>query len=75
MIPVAINAKQYGGSEVCGACIEGEGTGKGSGRDPIKGKFKAYVIDQCPECAHGVSFFAVERLKVFVLTDGGERAP
>lgn len=55
MIPVAINAKQYGGSDACGACIEGVGTGKGSGSDPIKGKFKAYVIDQCPECEHGVS--------------------
>ena len=37
---VALNAGQYGGSEMCGACIEGEGSGNGAGRDPITGTFK-----------------------------------
>ncbi|CAM9700723.1 unnamed protein product [Ascophyllum nodosum] len=53
MIPVALNAAQYGGSELCGACIEGEGSGNGAGSDPITGPFKAYVMDKCPECATG----------------------
>ena len=37
---VALNAGQYGGSEMCGACIEGEGSGNGAGSDPITGTFK-----------------------------------
>ncbi|CAM9965889.1 unnamed protein product [Ascophyllum nodosum] len=53
MIPVALNAGQYGGSEMCGACIEGEGSGNGAGSDPITGTFKAYVMDKCPECSTG----------------------
>ncbi|CAN0347440.1 unnamed protein product, partial [Ascophyllum nodosum] len=53
MIPVALNSAQYGDSEMCGACIEGEGSGNGSGSDPITGSFKAYVMDKCPECSSG----------------------
>lgn len=55
MIPLAINAAQYEGSMMCGACIEGRGTGRGAGGNPITGSFKGFVMDQCPECAHGVS--------------------
>lgn len=43
----------YGDSLMCGACIEGSGSGVGAGGDPIKGKFEAYVTDKCPECAPG----------------------
>ena len=39
-LAVALNAGQYGGSEMCGACIEGEGSGNGAGSDPITGTFK-----------------------------------
>ncbi|CAM9505515.1 unnamed protein product, partial [Sphacelaria rigidula] len=53
MIPLAINAAQYEGSMMCGACIEGRGTGRGAGGNPITGSFKGFVMDQCPECAHG----------------------
>lgn len=52
-IAVALNNPQYGDSLMCGACIEGEGSGVGSGGNPISGKFKAYVSDKCPECQHG----------------------
>lgn len=50
---VALNEPQYGDSLMCGACIEGEGSGVGSGGNPISGKFKAYVSDKCPECKNG----------------------
>lgn len=43
---------------MCGACIEGTGTGGGSGATPI-GTFKAYVSDKCPECASGSLDFAL----------------
>lgn len=46
MIPVALNNDQYGDSVMCGACIEGEGSGEGAGADPVKGPFKAYVTDR-----------------------------
>ena len=39
-LAVALNSAQYGDSEMCGACIEGEGSGNGSGSDPISGSFK-----------------------------------
>ena len=39
-LAVALNSAQYGDSEMCGACIEGEGSGNGSGSDPITGSFK-----------------------------------
>lgn len=55
MIPVAINGPQYDNAMMCGACIEGTGSGNGAGADPITGTFKAFVSDQCPECAWGVS--------------------
>ena len=42
-LAVALNAGQYGGSELCGACIEGEGSGDGAGSDPITGTFKVRV--------------------------------
>eukprot|EP00903_Cladosiphon_okamuranus_P017318 g15956.t1 len=53
MIAVALNDAQYGDSVMCGACIEGEGSGEGAGADPVEGPFKAYVTDRCPECAFG----------------------
>ncbi|CAN0291073.1 unnamed protein product, partial [Ascophyllum nodosum] len=53
MIPVALNSAQYGGSEMCGACIEDRGSGNGAGSDPISGSFKAYVMDKCPKCSVG----------------------
>lgn len=46
MIPVALNNDQYGDSLMCGACIEGEGSGQGEGGDPVEGPFKAYVTDR-----------------------------
>lgn len=46
MIPVALNHDQYGDSVMCGACIEGEGSGEGAGADPVEGQFKAYVTDR-----------------------------
>ncbi|CAN0109294.1 unnamed protein product, partial [Hapterophycus canaliculatus] len=58
MIPVALNNDQYGDSIMCGACIEGEGSGVGAGADPVEGAFKAYVTDRCPECAFGDLDFA-----------------
>lgn len=42
----------YNKSAYCGACIKGWGSGEGLGRDPIKGPFKAYVVDQCKDCGH-----------------------
>ncbi|CAN0373521.1 unnamed protein product [Pylaiella littoralis] len=53
MIPVALSASQYGNSEMCGACIEGEASGEGAGATPVPSTFKAYVSDQCPECHEG----------------------
>lgn len=50
---MALNAPQYENSELCGACIEGEGSGEGAGANPVTGSFKAFVSDQCPECAYG----------------------
>ncbi|CAM9561036.1 unnamed protein product, partial [Ascophyllum nodosum] len=50
MIPVALNDAQYGNSEMCGACIKGKGD---------RGEFRAYVMDRCPECAHGDLDFAM----------------
>lgn len=47
MMPVALNNDQYGDSVMCGACIEGEGSGEGAGADPVEGPFKAYVTDRC----------------------------
>lgn len=46
MIPVALNDEQYADSYMCGACIEGEGSGEGEGGDPVEGAFKAYVTDR-----------------------------
>lgn len=53
MIAVAINGEQYESSKMCGACIEGTASGKGSGNHPLPRSFKAYVIDQCPGCGKG----------------------
>lgn len=46
MIPVALADDEYGDSSMCGACIEGEGSGNGAGHDPVTGPFKAYVTDR-----------------------------
>lgn len=56
MVPMAINGAQYDGSKMCGACVEGTGTGKGAGADPITGTFRGFIMDQCPGCSFGVSF-------------------
>ena len=59
MIPMAISLHDmYDDSTICGACIEGTGTGKGAGKNPIKGKFKCFVSDSCEECAKGDLDFA-----------------
>lgn len=52
--PVALNQLQYGDSSACGACIEYEGLGQGSGGNPIpRSKRLGYVMDKCPGCAAG----------------------
>lgn len=53
LVPVAINNDQYYGSASCGACVEFEGEGVGSGANPIVGRKIGYVHDRCPECHHG----------------------
>lgn len=53
MIPVAINDDQYDNSKSCGACIQVRGSGRGIGGRPIRGTFRAYVHDRCPECRRG----------------------
>ncbi|PXF45115.1 Expansin-YoaJ [Gracilariopsis chorda] len=53
MLPVAINNAQYENSASCGACLQVTGYGQGSGANPIRGTFKAYVHDRCPECKYG----------------------
>lgn len=53
MVPIAMNNKQYGDSDACGACLLVTGFGKGLGGKPIRGTFKAYVHDRCPECKPG----------------------
>lgn len=40
----AMNAKQYGMADYCGACVQITGP---------KGIVKVHIIDQCPECAFG----------------------
>lgn len=52
MVPVAINDAQYEGSLTCGTCLQVTGSGRGSGGNPIKGTFKAYIMDRfvCPSC-------------------------
>ncbi|CAM9664879.1 unnamed protein product, partial [Laminaria digitata] len=59
MIPMAISLHDmYDDSTMCGACIEGTGTGHGSGKNPIKGKFKGFVSDSCEKCSKGDLDFA-----------------
>ena len=59
MIPMAVSLyDMYDDSVMCGACIEGTGTGHGSGKNPIKGKFKGFVSDSCAECSKGDLDFA-----------------
>ncbi|CAN8062949.1 unnamed protein product [Agarophyton chilense] len=53
MMPVAINNAQYAESASCGACLQVTGYGQGSGANPVKGTFLAYVHDRCPECKYG----------------------
>lgn len=65
MIPMALNnaqynSEQYGDSYMCGACVEGHGSGNGEGGDPVSGPFKGYITDRCPECAFGDLDFAAD---------------
>lgn len=53
MLAVAINEDQYDSSRSCGACVEVRGSGRGIGGTPVRGKFRAYVHDRCPECGRG----------------------
>ncbi|CAM9901943.1 unnamed protein product, partial [Hapterophycus canaliculatus] len=53
MIPMALNAGQYGDSLMCGACVEGTASGSGSGSNPIPSTFKGFITDKCPECSWG----------------------
>ena len=46
-IRVAAAPAIYQQSIGCGMCLEITGTGSGSGRDPIVGKRKAVIVDQC----------------------------
>lgn len=60
MIPMAVSLyDMYENSAVCGACVEGYGTGGGSGADPIKGPFKGFISDSCGGCAKGDLDFAM----------------
>lgn len=43
---VALNGEQYGGSLMCGACLEGTANGNGSGGDPISSTFKGFITDR-----------------------------
>lgn len=53
MVPIAINNDQYDNSKSCGACLLVTGRGRGSGGRPIRGTFRAYIHDRCPECSRG----------------------
>ncbi|CAM9727514.1 unnamed protein product [Hapterophycus canaliculatus] len=53
MIPIALNAGQYGDSLMCGACVEGTASGNGAGSNPIPSTFKGFITDKCPECSWG----------------------
>lgn len=59
MVPVALSREEYSDSFMCGACIEGRGTGGGTGVNPI-GAFQAYVSDCCMDekCTSGDLNFA-----------------
>ncbi|CAN0218075.1 unnamed protein product [Scytosiphon promiscuus] len=59
MIPIALNALQYGDSLMCGACVEGTASGVGAGSNPIPSTFKGYMTDKCPECSWGDLDFSV----------------
>lgn len=60
MIPMAVSLyDMYENSAVCGACVEGYGTGRGSGADPIEGPFKGFISDSCGGCAKGDLDFAM----------------
>lgn len=37
----------------CGMCIELHGTGSGSGGNPVKGMYRVFVNNLCPECEYG----------------------
>ncbi|KAL3142617.1 hypothetical protein ABBQ38_002930 [Trebouxia sp. C0009 RCD-2024] len=51
---VAVNAPQYDGSAPCGMCIAFQGTGPGSGANPISTSIQyAIATDECPECLTG----------------------
>jgi len=47
---VAISADVWDSSYACGMCIQVTATGSGSGSNPVKGTFIAYVNNLCPEC-------------------------
>ena len=46
-IRVAAGPAVYRRSLGCGMCLEITGTGTGSGNNPIVGKRKAVIVDQC----------------------------
>jgi expansin (peptidoglycan-binding protein) len=51
---VAIASATYGASVVCGMCIQINGTGTGSGSNPVsRAPFLTYVTDECPTCTRG----------------------
>ncbi|KAL9952158.1 hypothetical protein ACROYT_G039371 [Oculina patagonica] len=58
-IRVAAAPASYQRSLGCGMCLEITGNGEGSGNDPIVGKTKAVVVDQCAAgCGQtGIDFF------------------
>eukprot|EP01126_Amoeba_proteus_P019364 TRINITY_DN1997_c0_g1_i30.p1 TRINITY_DN1997_c0_g1~~TRINITY_DN1997_c0_g1_i30.p1 ORF type:complete len:283 (+),score=57.59 TRINITY_DN1997_c0_g1_i30:51-899(+) len=56
MVKVAMNSINYASGQAsiaCGMCVQIQGTGTGSGANPITGPYLAYVYDECPSCSTG----------------------
>ena len=69
-IRVAAAPKTFQQSLGCGMCLEITGTGEGSGHNPIKGKRKAVIVDECASgCGQSKTESAVccFRVEYFVL--------
>ena len=59
-IRVAAGPAVYRRSLGCGMCLEITGTGTGSGNNPIVGKRKAVIVDQCAAgCGNSKFFYKV----------------
>ena len=63
-IRVAAGPAVYRRSLGCGMCLEITGTGTGSGNNPIVGKRKAVIVDQCAAgCGNSKFFYKVYYLR------------